>query len=198
MIRKYHLGAAAMAMVAAFSMSSAAQAATATATAKAEIVKPLVFQNTSDLEFGKIVVAGAGTVAVAADGSATCSTDLTCYSATSAAGFEVTEGSIGKSVTITMPSAVDLIRTGATDDGFGNFNDEDKIELGSYVTDATSTTIYDTDGTTVLGTTYSVTLANDGAGNGAAEFAIGGTITLDGTEVEGAYEQVFNVSVEYS
>lgn len=199
MINKFRMGAAGAALAAALAFGGAAQAAdTATANAQAEVVQALTLVKNTDLDFGKIVVAGAGTVDVAADGTPTCSANITCYSTTSAADFSITTGTIGKSVTVNLPAATELVLQGATPDGFGVFADADKLELDSYVTDATSNDILDTDGVTVLGQYYTVTLADDGAGNGAADFAIGGTITIDGTEGEGIYETTISVSVEYT
>ncbi|MBD3729865.1 MAG: DUF4402 domain-containing protein [Sphingomonadales bacterium] len=199
MTNKFRFGAAGVALAAAFAMSTAAQAAdSATATATAEVVQALTLVKDTDMDFGKVVVAGAGTVDVATDGSATCSANITCYSTTSAADFSITTGSIGKSVTVNLPTGpIDLIRAGAVDPGTG-FAAADKIELDGFVTDATSNDILDTDGVTVLGQYYTVTLVDDGSGNGSAAFSIGGTITLDGSEVEGVYSNTFDVSVEYT
>lgn len=197
MTNKFRMGAAGIAIAAAFSMASAAQAAdTATATATAEVVQALTLQKDADMDFGKVVVAGAGTVDLATDGTPTCSANITCYSTTSAADFSITTGSIGKSVTVNLPSATDLIRVGAVDPGTG-YAAADKIELDTFTTDATSNNILDGGGN-VIGQYYTVTLADDGSGNGSAAFSIGGTIHLDGSEVEGVYQNTITVSVEYT
>ena len=103
----HRLGAAGVAMTMAFGMASAAHAApvTATANANAEVVRALTVVKDTDLDFGKVAVAGAGTVTVAPDGTlSACSASLTCYSTTSAAKFDVTTGSIGATLTVTLPA----------------------------------------------------------------------------------------------
>ena len=202
MNKSIRMGAAGAALAAALAFAGAAQAAdNATATATAEVVKPLTLVKDVDLDFGKLVVAGAGTVDVATDGTATCSANITCYSTTTAAAFTVTEGTIGKEVKFSLPSgSIDLVRIGAIDPGTG-FAASDVIVLDTLVTDATQNTIFDTDGITVLGYYYTVNLVDDGSGtNGTESFAIGGTANLDGSEVEGVYENTtdLSITVEYS
>lgn len=199
MINKFRMGAAGAALVAALAFGGVAQAAdSATANAQAEVVQALTLNKTSDMDFGKIVVAGAGTVDLAVDDSVSCSANITCYSTTSAAAFEITTGTIGKTIEVTLPAATELVLAGATPDIVtGLYADADKLELDSFVTDATSNDILDTDGITVLGQYYTVQLVDDGAGNGSADFAIGGTITIDGSEGEGVYSTTFVVDVDY-
>lgn len=192
----YRIGAAGVAMIAAFGMASAAQAApvTASATAKAEIVKALTVVKDTDLDFGKIAVVGSpGTVTVDPDGTvSSCTAALTCYSTTSGAKFDVETGGAGKSLTVTLPTDAVLLRTGGTP---GNANDE--LELSSYTTDATSNDILDGFGT-VVGQYYTVVLVDDGTGNGVASFSVGGTLSFDGTELEGFYSTTISVDVDYS
>lgn len=195
----YRIGAAGVALAAALSLASAAQAApvTASATARAEIVKALTVVKDTDLDFGKVAVSGAaGSVVVAPDGTVTsCGTGLTCYSTTSAAKFDVTTGSAGKTLTVSLPADGVLLRSGGT---AGNANDE--LELSSYTTDAASNDILAADGVTVIGQYYTVGLVDDGTGtgNGTASFSIGGTLAFDGTENEGLYETTIYVDVDYS
>ncbi|MCP5395685.1 MAG: DUF4402 domain-containing protein [Sphingomonadaceae bacterium] len=202
MINKFRMGAAGAVIAAAVAMSPAAYAQSATATATAEIVKPLVFQKDTDLDFGKIVVAGAGTVVVNSDGvtATSCTGGLTCYSTTSPAEFSVTDGSIGKEVRFDMPAgAIELIRVGAVDPGTG-FAAADKIELSSLETTATQNDVLDAFGAPTGAFYYTVNLVDDGSGNGSASFGIGATANLDGSEVEGVYENTTDlfILVEYS
>lgn len=179
------LGAASAAMIAALGVASAAHAApvTETAEARAEIVRALTLIKDTDLDFGKVAVAGAGTVVVDPDGTvSTCSINLTCYGTTSGAKFDVTTGSIGKSLSVTLPSDVTLLRSGGT---AGNAADE--LELSSYTTNASGSG------------PYSVTLVDDGSGtNGIATFSVGGSLAFDGTEVEGLYTAQIQVAVDYN
>lgn len=85
-------------------------------------------------------------------------------------------------MTVTLPADVSLLRAGGI---VGTPADE--LELSSYTTDAT-----DTAGV------YSVTLVDDGTGNGIASFSVGGSLAFDGTEVEGLYTATISVDVDYS
>lgn len=205
----YRFGAAGAAMVAMLGMASAAQAApvTASAEARAEIVKALTVVKETDLDFGKIAVSGAaGSMTVDPDGTASnCAAALTCYSTTSGAKFNVETGSAGKTLTVELPTDVLLVRAGAAStgaDGAGNplYDTDDTLELSSYTTDADANPILAADGVTVIGTAYSVDLVDDGtgSGNGVASFSVGGTLSFDGTEAEGAYSATISVEVDYS
>ena len=70
MTKKLRFAAAGVAMCAAMGMSSAASAQDATATATAEILEALQLTNTNALDFGTLVVDGAGSVTIAASGAA--------------------------------------------------------------------------------------------------------------------------------
>ena len=182
---KHSLGAAGVAMILALGTASAANAppVTATANANAEVVRALTIVKDTDLDFGKVAVAGAGTVTVDPDGTvSTCSANLTCYSTTSGAKFDVTTGSIGATLTVTLPADAVLLRSGGT---AGNAADE--LELASYTTNAT-----DTAGV------YTIGLTDDGSGtNGTGTFSFGGTLTFDGSEVEGVYTTTISSNVDY-
>ncbi len=183
----YRLGAAGAAVIAALSLASAAQAAPVTenAEARAEVVRALTVVKDTDLDFGKVAVAGAGTVTVDSDGTVSaCTVNLTCYGTTSGAKFDVTTGTIGKTLTVTLPADVSLLRAGGV---VGTAADE--LELDTYTTDAT-----DTAGV------YTITLVDDGngTGNGIASFSVGGSLAFDGSEVEGLYTATISVDVDYS
>lgn len=179
------LGAAGVTLFAALGVASAAQAApvTQTAEARAEIVRALTLVKDTDLDFGQVAVAGAGTVVVDPDGTvSTCSTNLTCYGTTSGAKFDVTTGSIGKTLNVTLPSNLILRRGGGA---VGNAADE--LELSAYTTNAAGSG------------PYTVTLAADASGsNGVATFSVGGSLAFDGSEVEGVYTGTIQVSVDYN
>lgn len=179
MTKTLRLGAAGIAMFAALGMSSAAHADTATADATAEILDALVLNNTSALDFGTMVVSGAGSVTLFSDGSLDCSAaDIICSGTTSVAGFTV-EGTAAKAVTINLPTGDVELRhpsyTAAT-------AAEHSIILNTFTSSENG------------GSGPEVTL--DAAGDAA--FDVGGTITLDGTEEAGVFDATFDVSVEYS
>ncbi|GAB5487575.1 MAG: hypothetical protein Pars2KO_11450 [Parasphingorhabdus sp.] len=89
--------------------AGAAHAATASADASANILEQIQIDKTSDLGFGTIVTGTtASTVAIAADGSRSCGTVLVCSGATSAAGFNVTAGTIGRTVNVSADTSVTL------------------------------------------------------------------------------------------
>ncbi|MGB3712743.1 MAG: DUF4402 domain-containing protein [Erythrobacter sp.] len=183
MNKTFRFGAAGIVMFAALGMSSVAHADTATADASAEVLDALTLDNDTALDFGTMVVEGAGAVTLSPDGSAagdlTCSDpDIVCSGTTSVAGFTV-EGTQSKAVTINLPSNTIELRhpswTAATDA-------QHSIELDNF------------------------TASDNGVGgpevtldvNGVATFEVGGTINLGGTEEAGVFSGTFDVSVEYS
>lgn len=179
MAKNLRIGAAGVAMFAALGMSSAAHADTATADATAEVLDALVLTNTTALDFGTMVVSGAGAVTIAADGTLTCTDpDIVCSGTTGVAGFSV-DGTANKDVTITLPAAAVELRhpsyTAAT-------AAQHAIELDTFTSSENGAGGPE------------VTL--DGTGN--ATFDVGGTITLDGAEAAGVFDGTFDVSVEYS
>ena len=180
MINKLRIGAASAAFAAALSMTSAAHAAdNADADATAEILSALTLEVSTGtlLDFGTMVVSGAGSVTVDPDGtrSACTATNIICSGTTSSPTFDITGGNANLDVTVTLPSAAStLLRVGGT---VGNAADE--IVLNGFTDDTTA---------------GEVTLD----GTGAASFDVGGTINLDGSEVPGVYDGTFNVSVAYS
>lgn len=179
MTKTIRFGAAGVAMFAALGLSTAAHADTATADATAEVLDALVLTNDTALDFGAMVVSGAGSVTLGADGTLDCSaTDIVCSGTTSVAGFSV-EGTANKAVTINLPaSSVELRHPSYT----AATAAEHSIILDSFTSSENG------------GTGPEVTL--DGAGD--ATFDVGGTITLDGSEAAGVFDGTFDVSVEYS
>lgn len=114
MMKRALVGAA----LAAFGLQAGmAQAApvTASATAKARILRQITVTNTSDLDFGTVVVgATASTVAVSAAGARTCGASLTCTGTTTSANFDIS-GSNNAVVTIGGDNSVTLANgTGGT------------------------------------------------------------------------------------
>lgn len=202
MINKLRMSAAAAAL-AAMAMASSAQAAeTAAATAEADIVAAFTLTNDTDLDFGAIVNAvGGGDVAVATDGSVTCGGTLVCHGTTSAAAFSIANGTIGKRLYIDLPttdndpltlsvSAITMVHDDKAALQLADpllLDSAVEIELHGFVTTSDGT---DTNGDYV-------TIVDDGTGAGTASFAVGGTATLDGSEVEGRYSATFNVTVDY-
>lgn len=180
MTKTIRFGAAGIAMFAAMGMSSVAHADTATADATAEVLDALILTNATGLDFGAMVVSGAGTVTIASDGTLDCSaTDIVCSGTTSVADFAV-EGTVSKAVTINLPStAVNLRHPSFSALSTG----EHTIELGSFTSSEND-----------AGGNPEVTL--DASGDGT--FDVGGTITLDGSEDAGVFSGTFDVSVDYS
>ncbi|MEM8724861.1 MAG: DUF4402 domain-containing protein [Pseudomonadota bacterium] len=181
MTKTFRIGVAAIATFAA--MGTAAQAQdTASADASAEVLDALVLTNNGALDFGAMVVSGAGTVALDASNSLTCTDpDIVCSGTTSVAAFDV-EGTANRAVTINLPTGTVNLRhpsyNASTSTG------EHTIELSSFVSSDNNATSGDPE----------VTL--DGTGD--ASFTVGGTITIDGSEEAGLFEGTFDVSVEYS
>lgn len=180
MNKTLRFGAAGVALFTALGMSSAAHADTATASATAEVLEPLVLTANGTLNFGTMVVSGGGIVSLGADGTLTCNDpDIVCAGTPSVAGFAVA-GTANKAVTINLPtSSVELRHPSYT----ALTAQEHAIILDSF-------NAADVNGAAITAVT------TDGSGD--ATFDVGGTITLDGNEVEGVYNGTFDVSVEYS
>jgi hypothetical protein len=187
----YRFGAAGIAMIAALGLASAANAApqTATANAKAEIVSALTITKVSDLDFGKIAINSAGTggnVVVAYDGTETCAGTLTCYSATSGAKFDITNGTANKRLTVKLPAGpITLLRTGGV-----SGNSADELVLNTLTTDAAQ--MVDASSNPIAGY-YTVDLSS----TGTTAFSVGGTLAVGGDEVQGAYSATLNFDVDY-
>ena len=179
MTKTIRFGAAGIAMFAALGLGSAAHADTASADARAEVLAALELTNNEALNFGTVVLnAGStgGSVDVDASGSRNCGGDVICGpgAAEQAAEFTVT-GAAGTNVLITVQdlgtTPVSLRHNANTT----STNAEHNIELTALVPSTTG-----------------------GPGfPGTADFTVGGTISLDGSEIAGVYEGTFEVSVAY-
>ena len=103
-----------LALAWAVSPFTGAKAATVNAAVKASVAKPVQLVSKQGLDFGQIILSGAGgTVTVSQAGVRTCPAPLTC-SGTVLPGILNLSGSNGKVVVITAP-AVDLVNaTGQT------------------------------------------------------------------------------------
>lgn len=107
------LSAVLAALAASVSFGSAAQAAaTANGTATAEILTTISVASARALNFGQIAVNGAGTVAIAGDGTVTCSSLLVCTGSQSTAAFTVS-GSAGSAYVTTVPASAVTLADGA-------------------------------------------------------------------------------------
>ena len=180
MTKTIRTGAAAVAMFAALGMGTAAHADTATADATAEVLAALELTNTAPLNFGTVVLNAAstgGTVDVDVAGFRTCGGDVICGpgGAEQAAGFTIVGApgtNVGVFVQDLVANPVSLTHTG----NVGSANAEHNIELTALVD----------------------SVGGGGPGfPGTADFTVGGTITLDGTEIAGVYEGTFDVTVAY-
>jgi len=177
MINKLRYGAAGAAFAAALGMASAAQAAdNANATATAEILTSLTLDVApgTSLDFGQMVLpnTSGGTVTLAPDGTLTCaSPNIVCSGTTSVPTFNISTGTPNKAVTVNLPAGSSILATG------GGGSAATEIVLNGFTSSAATVNL---------------------DGGGAGSFTVGGTITLDGTEVPGIYNGTFNVSVAYS
>jgi hypothetical protein len=183
-------GAASAVLAASLGMSTVAQAQatdTASADAFAEILTALQLEldTGSKLDFGAMVVTGAGVVSLdASTGTLDCAAAaIVCSGTTELAAFSITAGTADKTVTINFDAGpVTLLRDLGT-----SGNSADELELTNFNSDAAENTA----GATSF---YEVTLDSSGLG----AFQVGGDLTFDGTEVAGVYTGTFDVSVEYS
>lgn len=201
MIKMLRTGAAS-AVFAVVALASAANAAeTATATAEADVVQAFTVTKDADLDFGAIVVDPAGgDVSVSAAGALTCGASFVCHGSSSAAAFSVDGGTIGKRLFIDLPDTTAGALVMQHSDhavlvGGGALAASVEIELDSFTTDAALD---------ALSGKHYVDIADGGVlgggaatGVGAAAFAVGGTATFDGSEVEGTYSVNFDVTVDY-
>ncbi len=181
MTKTLRIGVAAIATFAAMGTAAHAQDS-ASADAQAEVLEALVLTNNSALDFGAMVVSGAGTVTLDPANSLSCTDpDIVCSGTTSVAAFDV-EGTANRAVTINLPTGTVNLRhpsyNAATSTG------EHTIELDTFTSSETNATSGDPE------------VDLDGTGNGS--FTVGGTINIDGTEEAGLFEGTFDVSVEYS
>lgn len=169
MTKTIRIGAAGIAMFAALGVSSAASAQTTVdADARAEILNPLTLAVAGELNYGRIISEGAGTVqlydAVAGN---QCSGDIICLDDGTIPTFTVS-GTDGKDVTVTVASTATISIGGGT--GL------DEMDL-----------------TAVAPSSGSVTLTG-----GAATFTVGGTLTVKDGQNAGEYEGDISVQVDYS
>lgn len=161
------------ATVAALALTAApAQAATPTTPAKAKvkILKAVTIARVADLDFGTVVLSGAGawagdTVSVSNAGVQSCTANLTCSGTTTAAEYKVT-GSNGATVNLSIPASV-VIQNAALDSLTVNLNNAQ---------------------TTIV-------LTSSGAPGD--NFTFGGSISLDSTTPDGDYSGDVVVTADY-
>ena len=181
MTKIFRTAAAGVALFAAVGMGSAAHAqVTESADARAEVLAALQLVNDDELDFGAIIVnngSAGGDVTVDASGARTCTGDVICGpgAAEHEALFTVS-GAANTTVAILLQDVVGdgvtLTHTGNTGSTDANHN----IELVA-LTDSE-------------GGGYTAFSGNE-------QFGVGGTISLDGTEIAGTYVGSFDVTVEY-
>lgn len=106
---------AAMGLVATGAQAQAAPSSSANSTAKAKVLKPMTIVKTNDLNFGTVVVNGAGSVSVPADvaGVAACGTNLVCQTGTSSSATFTVSGTKNENFIVTMPTTVSMTGPGA-------------------------------------------------------------------------------------
>ena len=175
MTKTIRFGAAGIAMFAALGMSSAASAQDATATATAEILEALTLVNDNALDFGTLVVDTAGgsvSIAPTTGAASVCAGSVICSGTSAPAGFTA-DGQAGATIDINLPASAAELR---------------------HVDFATSTAIQHNIPLAFSGSATSLTLD---ATTGTGTFLVGGTLTLDGSEIPGVYSTQFQVSVNY-
>ncbi|MFZ2950013.1 MAG: DUF4402 domain-containing protein [Desulfuromonadaceae bacterium] len=152
-----------------------AQSSTASVTTNATVIAPIAISQTTSLEFGTVVKGTAGTVVIATDGTRTDSvaalTPGTQKGTVRAASFAVA-GEGAMTYAITLPADNSVVLT--TGDGA---DDTKKMQLASFVSNPS--------GTGALTA-------------GAQTLLVGATMTLDGTEIAGAYTATYAVTVAYN
>ena len=144
------------------------------ASANARIIKPLVLEHVADLDFGTIVLSGAGAwtgavIDIDQNGTFTCTNiNVTCSGTTSEAVYNL-QGTNQQDVDITVSPTIAL----------DNLTDPTAPDLVMTV-DAPATVTLTTSG--VAGT----------------DFGIGGSISVDSTTVDGVYQGFFDVTADYA
>jgi hypothetical protein len=158
-----------------------AQGTSTTATASATIIAPLVISKTTDLNFGNVAVnTSLGTVVTTAAlptvRTRTGGVTLPATSGTTtAAKFHVT-GEIGNVVNITLPTR----------------NATNPVTI-TGPSSATMTVDTFTDDGAISGSLHQVTLTG-----GAADFYVGATLNVAGSQTVGLYTGSFTVSIDYN
>ncbi len=176
----------------------------ADADARAEILAGLTLTNVagSSLDFGSIVVLGAGTVSVPSDGSAiSCpAAAAVCSGTTDVAEFEVS-GSDGKAVSITLPDASAATDELQFDDGvtvhsidITEFETNAKLDSTTQVVDGLGVPVFDP----ITGAPIFVQYDGVLLAGGTATFPVGGSIALVAGQEPGLYEHTFTVEVNYN
>jgi Mat/Ecp fimbriae major subunit len=163
-LKRAVLGAA----IAAVAMTAGtAHAASATGTAKAKILRQIVLEKTSDLEFATVISgANASTVAVSTAGARTCGANLTCTGTATAANFDI-KGSNNAVVLVGGDSSVTLN------------GDVSGTMTASLSYSATSVTL------------------TQGPGTVGGSFQVGGTLSVGANQDSGNYQGTFNVTANY-
>jgi hypothetical protein len=170
MTKTIRIGAAGIAMFAALGMSSVSHAQTqATAEARAEVLAALELTVDGQLDFGRIIVDAAGTAALPASGTMTCSAGLLCLDAGTVPTFTV-DGTDGRDVTVSFPG-------GTT------------VELNNGGADPLDS--MDVTGLAPSESTVTLTTGED-------TFTVGGTLNVSDGQNPGQYTGTFAVQVDYS
>lgn len=98
---------------------------------RARIIKPLLLESVSDMNFGDVTVEDAGTVTVTAAGAVSCTGGLTCPGVSSAATWKV-KGTNDQWVDILKPATVTLTHTASPADTLTlNIVGQDTLQLSS-------------------------------------------------------------------
>lgn len=173
--------AAGVALFAAVGMGSAAQAqVSASADATAEVLAALQLTNDQGLDFGALVMnttSTGGTVSVDTSGFRSCFGDVIC-------GPGGTEQAAGFTVTGAAGTDID-------------------VQVQDLVTNPVSLTHTLNAGSPAANHNIELTALDNGAVggfvnfSGSESFPVGGTISLDGSEIPGVYVGSFDVTVSY-
>lgn len=173
--------AAGVALFAAVGMGSAAHAqVTESADARAEVLAALQLTNDADLDFGALVMnttSTGGTVTVDTSGFRACSGDVIC-------GPGGTEQA--SAFTVTGPAGTNV-----------------SVSVQDLATNPVTLTHTLNGGSTAANHNIDLTALDNGASAGffsflgSESFNVGGTISLDGSEIPGTYVGSFDVTVSY-
>ena len=142
------------------------------ATANARIIKPLVMTWVQDLDFGTIVLSGAGAwsgavIDIEQDGSFSCTNaNVTCSGNNDEARYHLA-GTNQQTINITASSTITL----------------------NNLTDGVSSLTMNVDAP--------ATVPMPNSGNAGTSFGVGGSITVDSTTPDGVYQGTFDVTADY-
>jgi hypothetical protein len=146
------------------------RSASSSANASAKVIQGIQITKTSDLHFGALIPSTGGTVTVAVSGGRTYTGYMTMLSSSSfpvAAANFTLMGAPTQAYTVTLPTTAILTRQGGSD----------TLLVGSFTSSPFASGTLDT--------------------NGNGSLAVGGTLTIPGSQTPGYYAGQFTVTLSY-